>query len=387
MSRLIIAGGGLAGCLAALAIVSRRPEADIVLVEQGEAFGGNHTWSFFDSDVPQEQRWLLEGLITQHWDDHQIRFPRRSRTVGLGYNSIRSEGLNRLVRSKLRPDQYRLGQSIAHVAEDCVTLESGERIDGTAVVDARGAGQMAGLDLGWQKFVGRFYRYASGHNCRRPMIMDATVDQRDGFRFIYLLPFNDNELLVEDTYYSLSPSLDQRAIEGEVDIYAARLSGQTPELIEQESGVLPVLLGGSTGALWPKDGPSIARLGVRGGFFHPTTGYSLPDAVANAILLAGQPEMTSPSLHALFRKRAEELWDERHFFQLLNRMLFHGAKSGERYRILEHFYRLPEKTIARFYAARLTAFDKLRILSGRPPVPIGRALSSLRKSALRTTAA
>jgi lycopene beta-cyclase len=38
--------------------------------------------------------------------------------------------------------------------------------------------------------------------------------------------------------------------------------------------------------------------------------------------------------------------------------------------VLEHFYRLPEALIERFYADRLSALDRLRILSGRPPVPL-----------------
>jgi len=45
MTRIAIAGGGLAGSLVALALANRRPDVDFVLVEQGDVFGGNHTWS------------------------------------------------------------------------------------------------------------------------------------------------------------------------------------------------------------------------------------------------------------------------------------------------------------------------------------------------------
>jgi lycopene beta-cyclase len=41
--------------------------------------------------------------------------------------------------------------------------------------------------------------------------------------------------------------------------------------------------------------------------------------------------------------------------------------------VLEHFYGLSEGLIRRFYAARLSLWDRLRILSGRPPVPVLRA--------------
>jgi len=45
--------------------------------------------------------------------------------------------------------------------------------------------------------------------------------------------------------------------------------------------------------------------------------------------------------------------------------------------VLERFYRLPEPLIGRFYAGRSTFRDKARILAGRPPVPIGRAIRAL----------
>jgi lycopene beta-cyclase len=61
---------------------------------------------------------------------------------------------------------------------------------------------------------------------------------------------------------------------------------------------------------------------------------------------------------------------------MLNRMLFGAASPPERYRVLEHFYRLPPATIGRFYAGRSTLLDKARILSGRAPVPVRPALAA-----------
>ena len=94
MTRLVIAGGGLAGCLTALALAKRRLEIEVLLIEQGEAFGGNHTWSFFDTDVADEDRWVLDGIGSHHWTDHELRFPSRHRSIDIGYNSIRSVALD-----------------------------------------------------------------------------------------------------------------------------------------------------------------------------------------------------------------------------------------------------------------------------------------------------
>jgi lycopene beta-cyclase len=77
-------------------------------------------------------------------------------------------------------------------------------------------------------------------------------------------------------------------------------------------------------------------------------------------------------------------------FRLLNRMLFLGAPPEDRYRILQHFYRLPETVIEHFYAGRLTLGDTSRVLTGTPPIPIRHALryvlpSSSRSPGIATT--
>ena len=82
-------------------------------------------------------------------------------------------------------------------------------------------------------------------------------------------------------------------------------------------------------------------------------------------------------LAAVLRAQSQALWRERSFYRLLNRMLFHAAAPEARYRVFERFYTLPEPLIRRFYAGRTTLADKARILSGRPPVPLVRAVAAM----------
>jgi lycopene beta-cyclase len=56
-------------------------------------------------------------------------------------------------------------------------------------------------------------------------------------------------------------------------------------------------------------------------------------------------------------------------------MLFSAADPSDRYKVLQRFYRLPKPLIERFYAGKLQARDKARILVGKPPVPIRRAMN------------
>ncbi|TNE49754.1 MAG: lycopene cyclase family protein, partial [Sphingomonadales bacterium] len=53
------------------------------------------------------------------------------------------------------------------------------------------------------------------------------------------------------------------------------------------------------------------------------------------------------------------------------------AIPEQRVEIFERFYRLPEGLIERFYSGRSGMTDKARILIGRPPVPIARAIKAL----------
>jgi hypothetical protein len=137
------------------------------------------------------------------------------------------------------------------------------------------------------------------------------------------------------------------------------------------------VLSGDIEAFWDSGGRGVPRSGMRAALFHPTTGYSLPEAVRLADAIAASSDLRSPALYALTRDRSREAWKHGRFFRLLNRMLYRAAKPEERYRVLEHFYRLPEPLVARFYAGRPTWRDKVRVLSGRPPVPVGRALRAL----------
>ncbi len=61
-------------------------------------------------------------------------------------------------------------------------------------------------------------------------------------------------------------------------------------------------------------------------------------------------------------------------------MLFRAAEPGERWKVLRRFYGLREPLVRRFYSGASTALDKVRILAGKPPVPVGRAMKQLRET-------
>jgi lycopene beta-cyclase len=222
--------------------------------------------------------------------------------------------------------------------------------------------------------VGLEVRMTAPHGQSYPIIMDAAVEQRDGYRFVYTLPYSSDRMLIEDTYYSDSPGIDMAALKQRCEAYAGMRGWSIAEILRVEKGVLPIVLSGAPGALMEQKPPGVAAIGLRGGFFHHTTSYSFPFAVRCADAIAAMEPLTSEALDLLMQKWARQHWQDQSFFRLLNRMLFWAAKPLQRYRVLERFYELQTPLIDRFYSSSLTRADKARILLGWPPVPIGKAL-------------
>lgn len=376
---VIIVGGGLAGALAALTMARVRPEIPVLLLEAGSRIGGNHTWSFFDSDVPLGGADWVRALRPARWPSYRVAFPGHERRIVQGYNAVSSSSLDALVREQLAPGRWRSNCEVAAIAPDRVVLAGGETLPAAAVIDARGPdGPMPGLELGWQKFVGIEFG-ARVPDPESATIMDATVPQIDGYRFVYTLPLAEDRVLIEDTYYSDKPLLDVEAVTHRVRAIAAARGLEGPEL-RHEAGVLPICISGDPALFWAVGDP-VARLGIRGGFFHATTGYSFALALRLAIELTRVRDFSGPALAAWTRQQFLSHWRDSAYYRVLNSLMFHAASPDGRYRVFERFYRLSEPLIARFYGGRLTMRDKTRILAGRPPVPIGAALRSLHYSA------
>lgn len=378
MPDIAIIGGGLAGGLAALAITRAAPQLSVSLIEAGDSFGGNHRWSWFEGDLGPQEAALLEPFEKTEWTGgNDVRFPAHERRLEGNYRSLDSRDFDAALRRLLPQEAIRTGSRVMGLDGNGVTLESGERIAAKALIDCRDAVPSEHLEGGWQVFLGQHLRTSEPHGIDRPVIMDAAVEQPDAYRFVYLLPLGTDEIFVEDTYYADRPVVDAATLRDRIADYCAQRGWQT-EALHEETGILPVITGGDFAAYRASlANPGVAVAGARGGFVHPLTSYTLPIAAQNALAIAGAAAEDLAGLPEFVEDRAHAHWKRTAYYRLLGKMLFEAAEPAERYRVFERFYRLPEPLISRFYAARSTPLDKLRILTGRPPVPVGRAIKAL----------
>ncbi|MFC5551036.1 lycopene beta-cyclase CrtY [Massilia aerilata] len=368
---LILAGGGLANGLIAWRLAQRRPELRILLLEQGEHLGGNHTWSFHDSDLDAGQLAWIAPLLSHRWPRYEVVFPQLRRTLEGGYASIASQDFARVVEAALGP-ALRLRARIATVSPTRVVLEDGEVLEARAVIDGRGMRASSRLALGWQTFLGQEVSLKEPHGLNAPIIMDAGVEQQGGYRFVYVLPFDTQRLLIEDTHYVDSAAWEPGRLRANIAAYAQARGWRIDQVLREEEGRLPIVLAGDFNAYWD-DLAGQPSAGLRAGLFHSTTGYSLPHALRLAERIAGMRALDAPSLFAAIRDEAAQEWRRQRFFRLLNRMLFLAGSPDRRWRVMQRFYRLPASLIRHFYAGRLSLQDKARLLSGKPPVPVGQA--------------
>ena len=354
-----IIGGGLSGLLTAWRIADVTSNTTVHVFEAKAEPKWVHHWSFNLSDVPRSLRSALEPAIRTKWPEYEVRFPKRERVLDIAYASTDDLAIESLL------EPYRdSGRIVLHRGRKVEP----EEVTAGAVLDARGYQDRDDTLIGYQKFVGRRVRLKKPHGLKRPVIMDATVEQIDGYRFMYLLPFDEREVLVEDTYFSDTPALSENLIVSRIEAYCADKGWEIESILHSERGVLPM-----TTATCRDD--KTAEIGLRGGFAISATGFTFPVALqlAEHVAQTIRHKGVSAAEDAVADYRQRHIRRER-YARLLNRMFFGAADPSKRYVILQRFYGLRRGLIERFYRNDLTLIDKLRILVGKPPVPVTRAL-------------
>lgn len=360
--RVDIVGDGLAGRLVFTALKWRWPDLDLKLIRSHAPRTTSPTWCFHESDVRTDSWTWLRRYVSKSWDGYDVLFPSHRRTLHSKYHSIQSHSFFQQTDNDISSGFLDSPREAVDLAIDCTGWPA-------TTVDA---------DIGWQKFVGLDLTLQEPHGLEHPILKDATVPQIDGYRFFYCLPWSETSLLVEDTYYSNSPDIHIEALRKEILTYADARGWRVKSIDRQETGSLPLAL--SSRDFQISETKTSIRIGAASGLAHPVTGYTTPILFRQIEALVGNSASEVFDIESLkHRLDVENIQIKKGFsyFHLLNRMLFRAAVPSQRFKVLERFYHLNSELISRFYSARLTAFDRARILIGRPPVSVWNALRVL----------
>ena len=356
---IVIAGGGLAACMAALAMARLRPDVPMLIVEEGESFGGEGYRIFADAELGREGAELIGPLAVDRWPGYYVAFPGFSRKLKAEWAGFAAADLHRAMVETLTPKQYRLGTKVVAVREDSLVLDGGETIKAEGAIDARGAASLSTLDLIYEARLERDYSFKAPHRVDRPVLIDATVDQASGLRFMQCVPLSEQRLIVADICISERGQPDDQA-GARLDTYLAARGWQKRRATSEHARVRPLPIGGDLAAFWRQSGARVAKLGRRGGFVNPATGRTIADAVRTARLLAGQRDFSGAALHDVFEAEAKAAWKKREALRAIPAALAQAGPEDRR-AVIERLYRLDPALIARLQADRLGMIDRMRV--------------------------
>jgi lycopene beta-cyclase len=356
---ILIAGGGLAGCLAALALARHRPDVPFLIVEEGPTFGGEAYRLFADADLDADAQALLAPVVTGRWPGFYVAFPGFSRKLKAEQSGFAAADLHAHMVATLGESQYRLGTRVVAVREDALVLDGGETIKAEGAIDARGAANLSTLDWLYEASLERDYRFKAPHRVDRPVLIDATMDQAGGLRFVRCIPIAEDRLILADVSLSERAQPDKEA-GARLNAYIAARGWAKKSILAERSASRPLPLGGDFAALWRLGGHRVAKLGLRGGFVHPLTGATIADAAAMALMLAGQRDFSGEALHDLFAAEARHLWRKREPLRAVTGA-FAAAPAEDRRAIAESLCRLDPAIISRLRADRLGMLDRMRV--------------------------
>jgi len=266
-------------------LLERGVRDSVLILDKKERFEDDRTWCFWDVEPTP-----FSDLAVKRWSSWSVHAE--------GRNLLHTTGRYPYV---CLPASEFYADVLARIAaHDNVTVRLGEGVEGYeevaggvivrttegaysagSVFDGRGLPpgsplfERARASRRWvsQKFLGLRLR------TRRPVfdasactLMDFSVSQERGLRFVYVLPFGDREALVENVYLSearVSPQEHRAEISGYLnDRYG--LSAEDYVVDGEERGHIPM-----TDYPFPRrSGRRAYSVGMLGGETRPSTGYT-----------------------------------------------------------------------------------------------------------------
>jgi lycopene beta-cyclase len=355
---VLIAGGGVAGCMAALALARLRPDVPLLIVEEGARFGGAGAQLLFADGLDGEGRALGDAAADMHWPGFYLAFPGFSRKLKGPLASVGGEALHEIVIAALRPDQYRLGTKVVAVRDDALVLDGGETIKAEGAIDARGAANLSMLELLYEARAERDVRTKAPHGVDRPVLVDATAPH-GALGYMQVVPLAGDRLRIADVSVSERAQSDAEA-SARIEAYAGKRGWRGAKIEAERAISRPLPVGGDFASFWRIGGARVAKLGLRGGFLDPLTGTTVADALRSGVLLAAQRDFSGAALHDVFEAAARQAWRKREPRRAINAAIAEGGAEARR-ALLERLYELDAGTVTRLLAERTGLTDRLKV--------------------------
>lgn len=341
-------------------------EKRVLVLEPEAKVSNDRTWCFW----AKEGGTLAEGLAplaSTTWDaamggQYEQWLP------PYHYHHIRSADLYQHVQEQVR--QYPGLQWIQRPVDDAGERPGGAwvRVQGRVyeakwVFDSRihpeSAKRMqADQHAVWQSFLGWRIRPRVEPNASLAVhLMDFEVEQDGVFQFVYVLPFNDGERLVELTRFGREPIEHGRAARL-LEAWIIDKWGPFDRL-ETEAGVIPMRMDLNAARAFHPAHKRLIPIGTAAGAVKATTGYAIPRMYRHAMDIATALKQGSP-MPAPVSKARFAFYDT-----LLLEILAHQPWHGKRI-FSQLFQKVPLPRIFSFLDEQTTLGQDVKVLRSLP---------------------
>ena len=312
-----IVGGGCAGLTAAVRL-ERMALKGLAIFEPNNA-RHDHIWAFWDdggADL-EPARQLTEGKWKK-WDFIGDTGAIRLEGKSFVYRAISSAAFENSLRESLKNAEYIKERVVsADQLTDCfkVSLESGRNVYAKNLFDSRSPSIRNGEFL--QHFLGwRVHSETPIFDEETATLMDFRVPQDEGIHFIYLLPFNSKQALVESTVLSSHP-LPDSWYEKQISAYlSSNYPGAVTNVTYKEKGIIPLVQYRQLTSLG-------VPIGVRAGALRASSGYAFSQIQRQIFQMFNQQHIEAVDLGAISGAKPGcdrfESWMDRVFLRVLRR--------------------------------------------------------------------
>tara|TARA_B100000795_G_scaffold261866_1_gene239093 strand:+ start:149 stop:1045 length:897 start_codon:yes stop_codon:yes gene_type:complete len=193
-------------------------------------------------------------------------------------------------------------------------------------------------------------------------LMDFRLSQEYGATFMYVLPTNSNEALIEYTLFS-EKVLDKEKYRVELENYIKEfLKIEEYDILHKEFGIIPMSL--SKFSRSPKSEKNIVNIGTAGGFTKASSGYTFQFVQKNTEKIVNNLRNGRfPNPKTTFRDKMFQWYDR----TVLEVMISQKMTGKEIFSIM--FKKLSPENILAFLGNESKFVDDIKIMNSLPKIP------------------
>lgn len=368
----IIVGGGASGLMMAYRM-SNDPFFDdksILILDKQKKINNDRTWCYWETE---HDEW--NGIVSASWKNIIFKSELYSAEESIApyeYKMIRSKDFYSKIWAHLETKAtitFEVANVVSiHQRDNEASVITDDKIFKTktilnSILHTDSHKKQSKYPVLQQHFVGFFIKTKKAFfDINAATFMDFTVAQKGNTRFMYILPYANNEALFEYTLFSkdLLPYNDYKV---EIEKYLREKNITDYEIIEKEQGSIPM----TCYKFWNHNSKNIINIGTAGGWSKASTGFTFKNTTKKTIKLVQYIKQNKPlpKFHEL-----NKFW----FYDLLLLDILSKKNHLGAFLFGKMFQKNAPKQILKFLDEDTSIAEDLQIHLKMPPINFIKAL-------------